>query len=61
MANLFWVLTIIGSLIGTLLLFSSFLAEGAPQQAALAAMAVGFAVLPYCIARSFNELKKKVY
>lgn len=54
MKRLFAVVTIVGSLIGTLLLFFSFTMDSAPQQGALAATAVGFAVIPYCITRAIQ-------
>lgn len=56
MKYLFSVVTIIGSLIGAFLLFVSFVMDSAPQQGALAAAAVGFAVIPYCITRAIQML-----
>ena len=56
MKYLFSVVTIIGSLIGAFLLFTSFVMDSAPQQGALAAAAVGFAVIPYCITRAIQML-----
>lgn len=41
------VLVMIGSVIGALCLIAAFFVGGAPQQAALAAMACAFAVIPY--------------
>jgi hypothetical protein len=48
---------------GTLSLFGGIrliegliVADSAPQQAAAAAMAVAFAVIPYCAARAIQEL-----
>ncbi len=44
------ILTFIGAGIGTLfLLVALFGSSGAPQQAAGAAMAVAFVVIPYCV------------
>lgn len=51
----FWALTMIGSVIGGLiLLWTIFTAEGAPQEAAGAAVAIAFAVLPYCFTRAMQ-------
>ena len=54
----FWVLVILGSIIGGLFLLYSFSLDGAPQQAAAAAVGVGFAVIPYCLARAITILRK---
>lgn len=51
-----YVLTIIGTIIGGLTLFSTMGADGAPQQAAGAAMALAFGVLPYCFARAVEKI-----
>lgn len=45
------VLVFIGAVIGALCLAASFFMAGAPQQAALAAMACAFAVIPYVLFR----------
>jgi len=45
------VLVFIGAVIGALCLVASFLVSGAPQQAALAAMACAFAIIPYVLFR----------
>ena len=50
------VATIIGSLIGAVLLFVSFAFDSAVQQAGFAAAGVGFAVIPYCITRAAELL-----
>lgn len=54
--SIFWVLTMLGAVIGGGFLLSSFAASGAPQQAAAAAIGIGFAVLPYCFTRALSEL-----
>lgn len=57
MAAFFWVLTIIGSVIGGLVVLVTLgSAKGAPQEAAGAAIGLSFAILPYCIARALSEL-----
>lgn len=56
MKYLLAVVTIVGSLIGVLLLFISFGIDSAPAQGALVAIAIGFAVIPYCITRSIELL-----
>jgi sugar phosphate permease len=59
MATFFWVLTIIGSVIGGLLiLFTLLSAKGAPQEAAGAAVGLSFAIIPYCIARALSEMAR---
>jgi len=59
------VLTIIGAVIGALCLLGSFFVGGAPQQAALAAMACAFAIIPYVMFRvgqaADDARQKKVF
>ena len=53
MQTFLWGVTVISSFVGGLCLMLAFVAaNGAPQEAALAAMGVAFAVIPYCIARA---------
>lgn len=47
--KVFEIITYIGGAIGTLLLLSTFAANGAPQEAAGAAMAMAFVGIPYCV------------
>lgn len=50
-----WALALLSAGFGMLeLIFTMVRAESAPQQAAGAAMAVAFAVIPYCIARALQ-------
>lgn len=52
-----WIMVIIGSILGGLgTLLGILTANGAPQQAAAAAMGVAFAVIPYCFARAVQEI-----
>lgn len=53
--RIFEILTYIGCVIGMLLLFSTFAATGAPQEAAGAAMAVAFCVIPYCVTATLQR------
>ena len=54
-----WLLPLFGSLIGGLFLVDAMLdSAGAPQQAAGAAIAVGFAALPYIFVRAADELNR---
>jgi len=59
------VLVLIGAVIGALCLLAAFFVGGAPQQAALAAMACAFAVIPYVGFRVSQledaALQKKVF
>jgi len=53
----FWVITMLGCLAGGLgLVFALFL-DSAPQQAAAAAISIGFAVVPYCFARAIEKTR----
>lgn len=55
----FYLLPILGSLIGGIQFFGTMLgASSAPQQAAGMAMAMGWCILPYVFARSLDELSK---
>lgn len=45
------VLVFIGALLGVLCLLASFFMPGAPQQAAMAATACAFAIIPYVLFR----------
>ena len=55
-----WAVTIIGSVLGGLtIIFGLAGAEGAPQEAAAAAIGVAFAVIPYCLARAVSEMGSK--
>lgn len=58
MAKFMWVVTIVMSFIGAVVGFGGMmLAKSAPQEAAAAAMGLTCAVIPYCIARAFTELR----
>ncbi len=59
MRVLFWLLAILGSLIGGFFIFIALTAtESAPQEASAAAIGLAFAVVPYCLARAYSELRK---
>ena len=51
-----WALALIGSVLGGFTLLSVAAQNGAPQQAAVAVIAVGLAVIPYCFARAIAEI-----
>ena len=52
-----WILTAVCSVLGALMaLIGITSANGAPQQAAAAAIGIAFAVIPYCLARAAAEL-----
>ncbi len=58
--TLLWIVTILGSILGVVILIGTLLsADGAPQQAAGAAVSVALAVIPYCVARAVTELRRK--
>jgi sugar phosphate permease len=57
-AKFFWVVTIIMSLFGGLFaIVGIHAANGAPQEAASAAIGLACAVIPYCIARAIGEMR----
>jgi len=59
MKNILWAFVIIGSIFGGLTAFIGVVASsGAPQEAAAAAMGMAFAVIPYCLAKAYSEIKK---
>jgi hypothetical protein len=50
-----YVLVILGCVVGTLILIDTFItADSAPKQGAGAALAVAFAVIPYCFVRAID-------
>lgn len=51
-----YILTMIGTAIGGFTLLMTMAADSAPQQAAGAAMAVAWAVIPYCFARCVEKI-----
>lgn len=53
-----WILSVLGAVAGGVQLLLVEAQPGAPQQAAAAAIAVGLAVIPYCLARAVSELLK---
>jgi hypothetical protein len=54
-----WILTILGELAGAAtVIFDVLTADSAPKQAAGAAMAVSFVVIPYCVARAVEGLSR---
>lgn len=56
--NFFWLIALLGSLVGGLIMVVTLSSSnGAPQEAAGAAIAVGFAVIPYCFARCLQSWK----
>lgn len=58
LAKFMWIVTVFMSLIGAVVGFGGMiLAKSAPQEAAAAAMGLTCAVIPYCIARAFTELR----
>ena len=60
MTKLLWLLTALGSIIGAFVVLVGVAgANGAPQEAAAAAIGISFAVIPYCLARASAELGAK--
>lgn len=56
MKTVLWLLTVIGAVVGGMFLAGAFAEDSAPKQAASAAMAVAFAIIPYCLARARDKL-----
>lgn len=60
MKKTFWIITIIGAILGGLTLIGTIIgSSGAPQEAAGAAIAVAFTVIPYCLARAISEIQSE--
>lgn len=57
---IFGTVTKVGAGIGVVLLLATFGAKGAPQEAALAAMALAFTLIPYAVFRVQQITKEKV-
>jgi len=59
MKRILWALSLLGALAGGLFAVVTIpLASGAPQEAAGAAMACALAIVPYVLARSWEEVSK---
>lgn len=57
MKSFLWALTICGSVLGGIISVAGVLAaNGAPQEAAAAAIGVACAVIPYCLARAVSHI-----
>lgn len=56
---IFGTVTKVGAGIGMVLLLATFGAKGAPQEAALAAMALAFTLIPYAVFRVLQITKEK--
>lgn len=59
MKKFLWIITAVSSVLGALTAIVGIsAANGAPQEAAAAAMGVAFAVIPYCLAKAVSEYGK---
>lgn len=56
MRSICWILTIVGVAVGIVVLLMTLDSDSAPKQAAGAATAVAFVVIPYCLARAVEGL-----
>ena len=56
LTKLIWIAPLLGAILGGIELLALGGAESAPQQAAGAAMACGYAVVPYVLARAIQAL-----
>lgn len=61
MEKFFWVLCILGCLLGAVFFLDALVSaqSATPQQAAFAALAGASAILRYCLARTVEKLKKE--
>lgn len=60
MRKIFWGVTMLMSAVGAIVAFTGMAAaNGAPQEAAAAAMGLAIAVIPYCFSRAFTEMTAK--
>lgn len=60
MRKFFWGVTMLMSAIGAIVAFTGMAAaNGAPQEAAAAAMGLAIAVIPYCFSRAITEMTAK--
>ena len=57
MERIFWLLTILGVVIGSVIFLQGLVDNSAPRQAAAAGLALCCAVLPYVLARSVHGFK----
>jgi hypothetical protein len=55
-----WGITIISTCIGAVFLGGALSATAAPGQASAAAVALGFAVIPYCFTRAVSEIRREL-
>lgn len=53
-----WILTLLSTCVGGFFLLSAAFASAAPAQGAAAALACGFAVLPYVFTRALESMAK---
>jgi hypothetical protein len=54
--KLWWVITILGGIVASLFFAIAVASDSAPKEAAGAALALGWVVIPYCIARACTEI-----
>ena len=61
MKALFYILSIVGGIVGVFILIVVMFAAdaSAPQQGAAAAVAAAITVIPYCMARAFEKMRQK--
>jgi uncharacterized membrane protein len=60
LAYFLWYVVIIGACFGVIVIVASFAMEmNAIQQTSAFALALSLVILPYCVARAFDEIHKK--
>lgn len=60
MLKFFWGVTMLMSVVGAFVAYTGIAgANGAPQEAAAAAMGLAIAVIPYCFSRAISEMNSK--
>jgi len=59
MEKVAWVATVVGAVLGILILFLGMLgASSAVQEVSICSLAVAFAVIPCCLARALTEIRR---
>ena len=60
MIKFFWAVSLLMSIFGAFVAYTGIsAANGAPQEAAAAAMGMAIAVIPYCFSRAATEMRTK--
>lgn len=61
LVSLLWLVTLLSACVGGFLLFAALNAEAAPAQGAAAAVACGFAIIPYVFTRAIEGMSSPLF